>query len=109
MALRYHLRNWEYFIEMSCFIPNNMIEILSNSLKLLNVGVSGAAFSRITDAAKCARTVEGLETIMLLTLQDYIGKNMTEGDPLLFDKFLENIDDQLTVLKEDWAIYHNFS
>jgi len=31
--MTYHLKNWEYFIEMSCFIPGQMIELLSDTLK----------------------------------------------------------------------------
>lgn len=53
--MTYHLKHWEYFIEMSCFTPQQMIMALSDSLKLLSIGVSGVAFSRIADDAKCAR------------------------------------------------------
>lgn len=103
--MTYHLKYWEYFIEMSCFIPNQMMDVLSNSLKLLKIGISGTAFSRIKDVAKCARTREGLETIMLLTLQDYIGDQMRDNQ-LIFDKFLENIDKQIEELKLYWADNH---
>ena len=101
--MTYHLKHWEYFIEMSCFVPNQMAEILSDSLGLEMV--SRIAFSRIIDSAKCARTREGLETIMLLVLQDYIETKMT-NTPSLFDKFLENIDKQLGELKTYWADEH---
>lgn len=103
--MSYHLKHWEYFIEMSCFIPSQMITVSSDSLKLLEIGASGTAFSRIVDAAKCARTREGLETVMLLTLQDYIGDQIT-NNPSIFDKFLENIDKQIGELKVYWADDH---
>ena len=103
--MSYHLEHWEYFIEMSCFIPSQMIKITSDSLKLLRIGVSGVAFSRIVDASKCAKTREGLETIMLLTLQDYIGDQM-KNDLSIFDKFLENIDKQIGELKVYLADEH---
>lgn len=103
--MMYHLKHWEYFIEMSCFIPGQMTGVLSNSLELLKIGVSSTAFYRITDSAKCVRTREGLETIMLLTLQDYIGDKMKDNQ-LIFDKFLENIDKQMEELKIYWADNH---
>jgi hypothetical protein len=101
--MTYHLQHWEYFIEMSCFVPDQMAKVLSDSLGIKNV--SNVAYSRIANSAKCARTREGLETIMLLILQDYIGDNMT-NHPLIFDKFLENIDEQILKLKLYWADDH---
>lgn len=101
----YHLKNWEYFIELSCIIPGEMIEVLSGSLSSIQIGITGTAFSRIIDKAKCARTREGLETIILLTLQDYIG-NMLITDPSIFDRFLEDIDKQMQGLKQNWAEEH---
>lgn len=101
--MKHHLKHWEYFIELSCFAPSQMIKVLSDSLGLKTI--SSTAFSRITSSAKCARTREGLETIMLLVLQDYIGDNMTDN-PSIFDKFLENVDKQLEGLKLYWADEH---
>lgn len=101
--MKYHLQHWEYFIEMSCFVPDQMEKVLSDSLDIKNIG--NTAFSRIVNGAKCARTREGLETIMLLVLQDYIGDNIT-NNPLMFDKFLENIDKQVGELKLYWADEH---
>jgi hypothetical protein len=101
--MKHHLKHWEYFIELSCFVPTQIEKILSDSLGLEMV--SHTAFSRITGSAKCARTREGLETIMLLVLQDYVETNMT-NNPSLFDKFLENVDKQLGELKTYWADDH---
>jgi len=102
----YHLKNWEYFIELSCIIPGEMIEVLSGSLSSVQIGATGlTAFSRIIDRAKCARTREGLETIILLTLQDYIGSILIT-DPSILDRFLEDIDKQMQGLKQNWAENH---
>jgi hypothetical protein len=101
--MKHHLKHWEYFIELSCFVPTQMIKVLSESTGLK--AVSSTAFSRIVTSAKCARTREGLETIMLLVLQDYIDDEMT-NNPSIFDKFLENIDKQLEELKTYWAEEH---
>jgi len=101
----YHLKNWEYFIELSCIIPGEMIEILSGSLSSVQVEVTGTAFSRIIDKAKCARTRDGLETIILLTLQDYI-ENILIAGPSILDRFLEDVDKQMQGLKQNWAEDH---
>lgn len=99
--MTYHLKNWEYFIEISCFIPGEMIKLLSDSLKSLKIPET--AFSRIVNTANCVRTRDGLETIILLTLHDYIGETLI---PLTYDKILENIDNQIEGLKENWAENH---
>lgn len=107
----YHLKNWEYFIELSCIIPEEMIEILSGSLSSIRIGeagrigVTGKAFSRIIDKAKCVRTREGLETVILLILQDYIW-NILITDPSILDRYLEDIDKQMEGLKLNWAEKH---
>ncbi len=103
--MSFHLMHWEYFIDLSCFVPSQMIKVLSDSLKSLEIGISSTAFSRIVDSARCARTRDGLETIMLLVLQDYIGDTMT-NNPSIFDKFLENLDKQIWELKIYWADEH---
>lgn len=101
--MTYHMQHWEYFIEMSCFIPDQMIKVLSESLGPKDI--SNIAFSRIANGAKCARTRNGLETIMLLILQEYIGDEIT-SNPSIFDKFLENVDKQIWELKVYWANDH---
>ena len=101
--MKYHLQHWEYFIEMSCFIPDQMAKVLSDSLDIKDI--SRITFSRITNSSKCARTRDGLETIMFLILQEYIGDQIT-SHPSIFDKFLENIDRQIGELKLYWADKH---
>ncbi len=103
--MTYHLKNWEYFIEVSCFVPSAMIKILSDALETLGIIVNSTAFSRIVDSSKCVRSRGGLETVILLTLDDYIGPRL-EGDPLIFDNILKILDEEIGILKESWADNH---
>lgn len=103
--MTYHLQHWEYFIELSCFVPHHIEEVLSDSLISLEIGTSSIAFSSIASSVNCARTREGLETIIFLLLQAYIGDTI-KNNPLIFDKILETIDKKIGELKIYWAEDH---
>lgn len=102
----YHMKNWQYFIDLSCYNPELMKEFLFDSAiddikdeKLFRDGVNAYFFQ-----IRCARTIEGLESILLKMMSNSLV--IYELDSLLFDKILERIDILLSEIKEKWAENH---
>lgn len=99
----YHMRNWEYFIDLYCINPDYIIESLlyatieKSEEKPFKEMVE--KFGEFYDIIKpelgiidCARTREGLETMLLFLLKDNL---KIEINPSFFDKVLEKLDRDL--------------
>lgn len=101
----YHMRNWELFIDVSCVNPDYIKEALYHATKeakgekensykemLEEFGQFFETISPEFNIISCARTREGLETMLLILLKDSLG---IEIHPSFFDKVLERLDKSL--------------
>ena len=99
----YHMRHWEYFIDLYCINPDYIIESLlyatiekSEEIQFKEMSEKFGEFYDIIKPGlgiiDCARTIEGLETMLLFLLRDNL---KIEIYPSFFDKVLEKLDHDL--------------
>lgn len=99
----YHMRNLEYFIDLYCINHDYITESLlyaitekSEEIPFKEMAEKYGEFESIIGPGlgiiDCARTREGLETMLLFLLRDSL---KTEIDPSFFDKVLEKLDSDL--------------
>lgn len=107
----YHMRNWEIFIDLTCYNPDYIIEIIMDAIKEYEeesfekraeeYGIFTNMIGPHLNIINCARTIEGLETMLLLLLKDVL---KTEIDPSFFDKVLKKLDSYLDNIKSFYLV-----